>query len=146
MSVEQLDWPLMHNNITRADLDRLIEFLDDEPILTQSTQVKAFEREWSEWLGVKYSVFVNSGASANLVTIAALKQLYGTGEIIVPPLTWIADMSSVIQNDFTPVFADINPANLAMADDQILDRLTDKTKAVFITHVQGFNGLTRRLV
>ncbi len=146
MLIEQLDWPLMHNNITRADLDRLIEFLDADPILTQSAQVKAFEREWSEWLGVKHSVFVNSGASANLVTLAALQHLYGTGEIIVPPLTWISDIASVLQNGFTPVFADINPANLAMADDQILDRITGKTKAVFITHVQGFNGLTRRLV
>ena len=52
-------WPLMRNNITRADLDCLVEFLQqDDPILTQSTNVREFEREWSEWLGVKHSVFV----------------------------------------------------------------------------------------
>ena len=46
-------WPLMRNNITRADLDCLVEFLQqDDPILTQSTNVLEFEREWSEWLGV----------------------------------------------------------------------------------------------
>ena len=50
----------MRNNITRTDLDVLIEFLQqDDPILTQSKNVAAFEREWSEWLGVKHSLFVN---------------------------------------------------------------------------------------
>ena len=142
----KLDWPLMENNITMEDLNVLIEFLKEQPRLTQSDNVLAFEKEWSEWLGVKYSVFVNSGASANLITIAALKHLYGTGEIIVPPLTWVSDIASVIQNGFTPVFVDINPRNLCMDDEQVIAKLTEKTKAVFITHVQGFNGLTDRLI
>ena len=142
----KLNWPLMENNITMQDLDVLVEFLKGQPRLTQSDNVLAFEKEWSEWLGVKYSVFVNSGASANLITIAALKYLYGTGEIIVPPLTWVSDIASVIQNGFTPVFVDINPKNLCMDDEQVIAKLTEKTKAVFITHVQGFNGLTDRLL
>jgi len=141
-----LNWPLMENNITMEDLNVLIEFLKGQPRLTQSENVKAFEREWSEWLGVRHSVFVNSGASANLITIAALKHLYGVGEIIVPTLTWVSDIVSVIQNGFTPVFVDINPKNLCMDDEQIIAKLTEKTKAVFITHVQGFNGLTNRLL
>ena len=54
------NWPLMRNNVLREDLDAAIEFLkQDDPILTQSKQVEAFEREWSDWLGVKHSVFVN---------------------------------------------------------------------------------------
>ena len=78
-------YPLMKNNIIREDLDLLIDFLkQDDPILTQSVNVKAFEEEWSKWLGVKYSVFVNSGASANLITIASLKNFFNDGEIIVP--------------------------------------------------------------
>ena len=142
----KLDWPLMENNITREDIDVLIEFLKGMPRLTQSSNVQAFEREWSEWLGLRYSIFVNSGASANLITMAALKRLYGGGEIIVPPLTWVSDIASVIQNGFDPVFVDINPRNLCMDDEQVISRLTDKTRAVFITHVQGFNGLTERLL
>jgi CDP-6-deoxy-D-xylo-4-hexulose-3-dehydrase len=141
-----LDWPLMKNNITREDLDVLIAFLDKEPILTQSSNVRAFENEWSEWLGVKYSVFVNSGSSANLLTISALKETVGLGEIIVPPLGWVSDIASVIQCGFTPVFSDINPNNLCMDTEQILAQLTDQTKAVFLTHVQGFNGLSEYLL
>jgi len=142
----KLDWSLMENNITIEDLNILIEFLKGHPRLTQGDNVRIFEHEWSEWLGVKYSVFVNSGASANLITMAALKHLFGTGEIIVPPLTWVSDIASVIQNGFTPVFVDINPRNLCMDDEQVIAKLSEKTKAVFITHVQGFNGLTDRLL
>ena len=136
----------MKNNITMKDLNVLIEFLKGNPRLTQSSNVRNFEREWSEWLGVKYSVYVNSGASANLITIAALKYLYGIGEIIVPPLTWVSDIASVIQNGFTPIFVDINPGNLCMDNEQAIAKLSEKTKGVFITHVQGFNGLTDRLL
>ena len=124
-----LNWPLMENNITREDIDTLIDFLKEMPRLTQSDNVKAFEEEWSTWLGVKYSVYVNSGSSANLLSMAAMKNLYGGGEIIVPTLTWVSDITSVLQNGFTPVFVDINPKNLCMDNEQVIDKLTDKTKA-----------------
>lgn len=142
----QPNWPLMQNNIIREDLDVLIDFLKGDPILTQSKNVRAFEAEWSEWLGVKYSVFVNSGASANLLTMAAIKHLYGDGEIIVPTLTWVSDISSVLQNGFKPVFVDIDDQHLGMAEDQVIARMTDKTRAVFLTHVLGFNGLSDKLI
>ncbi len=138
-----MKFPLMRNNILRQDLDAVIAHLrQDDPILTNGPQVRAFEAEWSAWLGVKYSVFVNSGASANLLTMAALKIRHPEGgEVIVPPLTWISDIASVLQNGFTPVFADIDRHTLAMAPAQISAKLTDKTRAVFLTHVQGFDGL-----
>ena len=140
-------WPLMLNNITRQDLDAVIEFLrQDDPILTQSAQVRAFEQEWSDWLGVRHSVFVNSGASANLVTMAALRELYGPGEVITPTLTWVSDVASVLQAGLQPVFVDINPRTLGMDNEQILARITPQTRAVFLTHVLGYNALSQRLL
>jgi len=143
-----MKFPLMRNNILREDLDAVIEHLkQDDPILTHGANVRAFEAEWSEWLGVKYSVFVNSGASANLLTMAVLKIRHPEGgEVITPPLAWISDVASVLQNGFKPVFADIDPSTLAMDPAQILSKITDKTRAVFLTHVQGFDGLTDELV
>ena len=142
-----LDWPLMSNNITRADLDALIEFLrQDSPILTQSREVRLFEQEWSAWLGVKHSVLVNSGSSANLLTMAALRETAGLGDVIVPTLTWVSDIASVFQCGFKPVFVDINPRTLGMDDEQIVARLTPQTRAVFLTHVLGYNALTQRLL
>jgi CDP-6-deoxy-D-xylo-4-hexulose-3-dehydrase len=137
----------MSNNITREDIDALLEFLGNgTPILTQSRQVEAFEREWSQWLGVKHSVFVNSGASANLVTIAALKHLYGDGEVIVPTLTWVSDISSILHCSMKPVFVDIDPRTLGMDLGQVLQKITPETRAVFITHVLGYNALTPEFV
>ena len=139
---------LMENNITKKDVDSVINFLRKNKlrIFTQSQKVLKFEKNWSKWLGVKYSVFVNSGASANLLTLQAVKILYGTGEVIVPPLTWISDIASVIQNGFKPVFADINPRTLCMDENEIFKKISNKTKAVFITHAQGFNGLSEKLI
>ncbi|AON52594.1 DegT/DnrJ/EryC1/StrS family aminotransferase [Herbaspirillum seropedicae] len=143
-----MKFPLMRNNIMREDLDAVIEHLkQDDPILTHGANVRAFEEEWSAWLGVKHSVFVNSGASANLLTMAILKIRHPEGgEVIVPPLTWISDVASVLQNGFTPVFVDIDPKSLAMDPAKILAAITDKTRAVFLTHVQGFDGLTDELL
>ena len=147
MGINSFNHPLMQNNIQRNDLDILIQFLQqDDPILTQSSNVESFEKEWSRWLGVDYSVFVNSGASSNLITMAIIKELYGAGEIIVPTLTWVSDIASVLQNGFNPVFIDINPQTLCMDDEKIIGALNAKTRAVFLTHVQGFNGLTDSLL
>ena len=143
-----MKFPLMRNNILREDLDAVIEYLkQDDPMLTHGANVREFEAEWSKWIGVKYSVFVNSGASANLLTMAILKIRYPEGgEVITPPLAWVSDVASVLQNGFTPVFADIDPGTLAMDPAEILSKITNKTRAVFLTHVQGFDGLTDELI
>jgi CDP-6-deoxy-D-xylo-4-hexulose-3-dehydrase len=140
-------WPLMHNNITRSDLDKMIDYLkQDDPKLTQGPLVQAFEEQWSEWLGVKYSIMLNSGSSANDLTMMALKELKGSGEVIVPPLTWVSDVASIIKAGLTPVFVDIDPYSLAIDSDLVLSAITPQTRAVFLTHVLGYNGLTNNLI
>jgi len=130
-----------------VDLAGVIDFLrQDDPVLTQSNQVQEFEREWSAWLGVKHSVLVNSGSSANLLTIAALREHYGLGEIIVPTLTWVSDIASVIQCGFKPVFVDIDRRTLGMDNAQVVRKITPQTKAVFLTHVLGYNALNQSLL
>jgi CDP-6-deoxy-D-xylo-4-hexulose-3-dehydrase len=144
----RLRWPLMRNNIHREDLDAVCAFLQqDDPILTQSSNVRAFEEEWSRWLGVRHSVFVNSGSSANLLTLAALRELHGSGgEVIVPTITWVSDIVAVLTCGFEPVFVDIDPRTLGMDTEQVLARITPRTRAVFLTHVLGYNALNARLL
>lgn len=147
VTARSLDWPLMRNNITRQDLDALIEFLrQDDPILTQSQNVRAFEQEWANWVGVRHCVFVNSGASANLLTMVAIREHFGPGEILVPTLTWVSDIASVLQCGMTPIFCDINSRTLGMDEEEILRKITPRTKAVFLTHALGYNALTPRLI
>lgn len=140
-------WPLMQDNITKGDVGEVRDFLasEDIPRLTQGTQVSLFEQEFADWLGVKYALMVNSGASANLITIAAL-QLEGKAEILVPTLTWVSDITSVLHAGYTPVFVDIDPRTLGMDNEDIFRKITSYTRAVFITHVMGFNALSEGVV
>ncbi len=142
--------PLMKNNFTRADMNAVKKIINKKNlVLTQSENVKKFESKWSKWLGVKYSTFVNSGASANFITLSILKftnKNKNKNEIIVPSLTWVSDISSVLMNGFKPVFVDANLENLSMDVDQVIKKISKKTLAVFITHTLGFNGLNKKLV
>jgi CDP-6-deoxy-D-xylo-4-hexulose-3-dehydrase len=140
--------PLMDDNITKDDVNELINFLSQDkiPKLTNGPKVAEFEKKWSEWLGVKYSLMLNSGASANELTLLALNYIYGEGEIIVPPLTWISDISAVLFSGMKPVFCDINLKNLSFDLDKLKESITPKTKAIFLTHVLGINGLTDELL
>lgn len=137
----------MRNNFAQEDLAAAIALLEQhDPVLTQASHVRAFEREWSQWLGVRHSVFVNSGSSANLLALAALRETCGTGEVIVPTLTWVSDIAAVLQNGFEPVFVDVDPRTLGMDNDEVIRKLSPRTRAVFITHVLGYNALTARLL
>jgi len=138
--------PLMFDNISIEDRKVAANYIRNSNIFTQSKKVKEFEQKWSKWLGVKYSVFVNSGSSANYLSFLAIKILYGTGEVIVPPLTWNSDINAVVQNNFKPRFVDINLKTLSMDPSKIIKNLNKNTKAVFLTHAQGFNGLTKELL
>ena len=137
----------MSNNITRDDLDSLIDYLKQtDPKLTHGPKVVEFEAEWSKWLGVKHSVMFNSGASANDITMLALAAIDGKGEVIVPPLTWVSDIASVLHAGHQPIFVDINPSTLALDENKIINAITPDTKAVFLTHVLGFNGVSEFLI
>jgi len=140
----------MNNNFTSQDLVKVKTLLKKKNIiLTQSTQVEKFEKTWSKWLGVKYSTFVNSGSSANFISIKVLQILNKNSfknEIIVPTLTWVSDVNSIIMNGFKPIFVDINLSNLSMNSEQVLKKINKKTLAVFITHAQGFNGFNDNLL
>lgn len=141
-----LSIPLMSNNILPEDIDALIEFLQTSNRFTNGPKVREFEQAWSQWLGVKHTLFVNSGSSANFVTMAVLRDLYGAGEVIVPPIAWSSDIASIFAAGHTPVFVDVSKENLAMQETEILSHITTKTRAVFLTHVLGFNGLSESLL
>ena len=144
----KINHPLMHNNFAKSDMDAVRKLIKKKDlILTQSKNVLEFEKKWSKWLGVKYSVFVNSGSSANLISMLILKSFsLKKREIILPTLTWVSDINSVLIAGFKPVFVDIDPRTLSMNQDQILKKINKNTLAVFVTHVQGFNSLSDKVL
>ena len=129
--------------ITKEDV---LEYISNLSVLELSQLVKEFEEKFGAFLGLRHVTLVNSGSSANILTMAALRYLYGDGEIIVPTLTWVSDITSVLYAGLKPVFVDVDMKHLGMAEDQILKAITPKTKAVFLTHVLGFNALSDTLI
>ena len=147
MDTPTFSWPLMHDNVSREDLDSLIAYLSGEnPRLTHGPQVQEFEREWADWVGTSEAVMVNSGSSANDLTMLALREMFGGGEVILSPLGWVSDVAAILHAGLRPVFVDIDPITLGPATDQVLDKLSDETRAALIVHILGLNALTPDLV
>lgn len=133
---------LVKDTIDKDDIDNLIEWLKTYPKLTKGEKTIEFEKLWSNWLGCKYSVFVNSGSSANLLMLYALLELYSlrNKKIIVPSLGWATDLSPVMQLGFEPVIVDINLNNLSV-DINHLEELfiTEKPAALILVSVLGLS-------
>jgi len=107
---------LADNTIGKDDINALIKWLNQDPvpILTKNKLTLNLEKEWVDIIGTKYSVYVNSGSSAILLLLAALKvQKKYNNQIIVPALSWITDVSSPMFMGFTPVLCDCNLTDLS---------------------------------
>ena len=140
-------WPLMSNNILLKDKKVLVNFINRSNKFTNGPKVREFEKKWSKWLGVKYSTFVNSGSSANLISTHILKELNNVKkEIILPAFTWSSDVVSVINAGFKPVFVDINFENLSLNENIIKKKINKNTLAIFLTHAMGYMGLSKKLL
>lgn len=141
-----MPWPLMANNVTRQDLDALIDYLStDDPRLTNGEKVRQFEAEWSNWLEVNHSIFVNSGAMANMITMDMLlwDSMSGQGlktEVIVPAITWVSDITSITRLGLMPVVVDVTLDTLAMNLEMALEKINDNTLALFLTHTLGLDA------
>lgn len=108
--------------------------------LSSGEKVDKFERRFSKKFGFKESVMVNSGSSANLVMIAALKKYFGWqdgDEIIVSVVGFPTTTSAIIQNGLRPVFVDITWTDLNWDLDKLSAAVSKRTKAVFSSPVLG---------
>ncbi len=139
-------WPLINDNITQRDKEILSDFILNSNRFTNGPKVKEFEKIWSDWLGVKHSVMVNSGASGNFISIAMVKELKGVGEVIVPPIGWVSDISSVTQLGMTPVFVDVSLSNFNITAENIKAAITENTKAIVLVHALGFTAINDEIV
>jgi len=114
---------LVSDTIDKNDIKSLIEWLDKDPIprLTKGDLTKELEQKWSNYLGTNYSVFVNSGSSAILLTLAALNELgrLKNNKIVVPGLSWATDVSSPMLLGLEPIFCDCNLNDLSCCLDDL---------------------------
>jgi CDP-4-dehydro-6-deoxyglucose reductase, E1 len=145
--ISSYKWPLMRESIGDDDRESLAEFLKRGSQLTNGPVVQEFERAWSTWLGVKHSVFLNSGASGNYVSIAILRELGGRkGEVIIPALGWVSDVSSVVNLGFKPIFVDVDMNTFSINEQSVLNAINKDTVGIVLVHGLGFVGNYDRLI
>ena len=108
--------PLAKNTIDNSDIDKLIDWLKTYPRLTKGPLTLQLEEKFSKWLGKKYSVFCNSGSSANLLMLSVLNEInsLGMGRVVVPSVSWATDLAPVIQLGFKPYLCDCNMEDLSV--------------------------------
>ena len=129
---------LVSDTIDKTDIRHLIEWLDspgmDVPQLTKGPITPVFEKKFSDWLGTQHSVFVNSGSSAILLSLAALK--YGgklkNNKIVVPDLSWATDVSTPLLLGMDTFLVDCNMHNLSADLDHLEQLFREERPAAFI--------------
>jgi CDP-6-deoxy-D-xylo-4-hexulose-3-dehydrase len=133
---------LIQDTIDNQDIDNLIQWLQEYPRLTKGPKTIEFESKWSKWIGSKYSVFVNSGSSANLLMLYALKVLnkMKNNKVCVPALCWATDLSPVLQFDLQPLLIDCNLDNLSV-DLNHLEQMfqTEQPSVLLLVSVLGLS-------
>jgi len=107
---------LAHNTIEKKDYEVLIKFLQKNSYLNQSIITKKFEKVFSKKIGSKYSVFVNSGSSANLLIAQTLLEgsFLKNKIVIVPSLSWATSVSPFIQLGYKVILCDCDKKSLGI--------------------------------
>ena len=96
-----MNWPLQENFLDNKSKKDLVNFITKNTRFTHFKKDRFFEKKFSKWNGSKYSIFVNSGSSANLLIVQCAKELnsWKNGdEVIVPAVTWPMSITPVIQS------------------------------------------------
>jgi len=111
--------------------------------VTMGEKVKKFEESFAKYIGVKHAIMVNSGSSANLLSLAILtnpslsSRLKPGEEVITPALTWATTVYPIVNNGLKPVFVDVTLETFDIDVDKIENAITDKTKAILPVHLLG---------
>ena len=132
---------LVKDTIDSNDVQKLISWLQTNPRLTKGELTVQFEKEWSEWLGKKYSVFVNSGSSANLAAIYGLllSNKLRNNKIIVPAVSWVTTITPAVQLGMEPIMCECDEDNLGLNIEHLKEIIKEHNpSSIILVHVLGF--------
>ncbi len=128
-------FPCYDSNEVISALDSLIDLN-----ISQGKKVKRFEADYSNYIGTKYGVAVNSGSSANLLALTALVMsgiVPKGSEVIVPAATFTTVISPILQAGLKPVFVDIEMDTYNISSESIESAITDSTSLIMVVHSLG---------
>ena len=140
----KFNYPLVENTYDKTEIVDMIEVLMSNK-LTMGKNVELFEKKFAEYIGSKYAVMVNSGSSANLISMAALTNLqnnnrlnYGD-KVIVPGICWSTSIFPILQFGLIPVIVDVDPITMNIDINKLNQKIKDDTsiKGIVLVHVLG---------
>jgi|TARA_R110000824_G_scaffold151709_1_gene322756 CDP-6-deoxy-D-xylo-4-hexulose-3-dehydrase len=132
--------PLVEDTIDKQDIDNLVAWLQTNPRLTKGDCTKQFEKKWAEYIGVKHSLYVSSGSTANLGIIYSLilSGKMKNKKVVVPAVSWSTTVAPVIQFGLEPILCDASSDDLGL-DINHLEKICkeEKPAAIMLVHVLG---------
>ena len=127
--------PFFVPDISKADKLVVMNALNSR-MLTDGPQLRKFEQEFAKYTGSKYAVGVSNGTASLHLGLKALGLKKGD-EVIIPDITFVATVNSVLLTGATPVLADVNYDDMNISLDSIKQNITSKTKAILPVHLAG---------
>jgi perosamine synthetase len=119
------------------EIQYLREVLDSGTLTsTKGTFVKRLEKEFGEAIGARHTIACSSGTAAVHAAIAAVDPEPGD-EIITTPITDMGALSPIMYQGAIPVFADVNPLTGNITPESVADRISERTRAIIVTHLFG---------
>lgn len=135
--------PLYKPYISRNEVNAVRRVLKSGK-LTKGKEVDGFEKEFSGYVGKKYSIAVNSGTSGLHLAVRAVGWKNGD-EVITTPFSFIASTNALLFEGITPVFVDIDKNTLNINPDMIEEKITSKTKGILLVHILGLPANYQRI-
>ncbi len=132
-------YPLLEDAFNKQDILIAKKIIDNRQ-LTMSRQTESFEKEFAKYVGSKYAVMVNSGSSANLLSVFVSKHLHkikSGDEAIIPSVCWPTSLWPLVQAGLKPVFVDVDLKNFNASVEEIYSKISKKTKIIMLIHVLG---------
>lgn len=127
--------PFYRHALSRADAERVAAVLDT-PMLTSGPVGREVETQIAAYLGTSHALLTNSWTNGAIAVLLALG--VGPGDdVIVPAMTFVATANVVALVGARPIFADVDADTLLLRTDDVLRRLTDRTRAVIPVHLYG---------
>jgi len=135
-------YPLLDNAFSADDLAAGIKVISSGQ-LTMSKKTEEFEKKFAKRIGSKFALMVNSGSSANLLSVFAAgnparKNRFNSGdEVLIPSVCWPTSLWPLIQAGLKPVFVDIDKETLNVKSEVLIKKITKRTKVIMLVHVLG---------
>lgn len=140
---------LVNDTIDGQDIERLIEWLKTNPRLTKGSLTVEFESKWSKWLGTKYSVYLNSGSSANLAMVYSLmvSGRLKNKKIVLPSVSWTTTVTPAIHLGLEPILCEADRETLGVSIEHLESIFKEHSPAaLMIVHVLAFPNKMNEII